>query len=429
MSASTIPAHGKEMDPRSDGTHFPMGHLEVATVADPGPAPISKGFRQQLWAALAIGAVLLLLGVKFDPHRVWESVIVNYLFFLILALGGLFLVALEYVASTTWSVVFRRIAEACASYLPVAFILSPLLMLAAPHLYFWARHGFHFHRAEKAWYYSLGGFDFRTGLFLAIWAAFGAFFIGRSLRQDLEGDQINERHPGGWGKLSSKNGRMAALYIPVFAVTFTLACADWLMSMQHGWSSSMFGVYAFAGMFEAAFALLVVLAVTMRRRGWLGQIVTDHHYVDLARMLHAFCIFMVYIGFEQYFIIWYSNQNDETAFFHRRLMGGWNWMFLFLLLAKWAVPFVILMNQKVRTKEPVILSMAWLILIAEYCDIYWLVMPVQHASFTLPTWTDLGAFLLFFGAFALSVSRLLRKHSTVPIGDPKLVNSVAGRYL
>ncbi len=429
MSASTIPAHGKEMDPRSDGTHFPMGHLDIATVADPGPAPISQGFRQTLWVALAIGVVLFLLGTKFDPGRVWRGVLVNYLFFLILGLGGLFLVALEYVASTTWSVVFRRLAESAASYLPWALLLSPLLMLAAPHLYPWAQHGFHFKRVAKQSYYRLGYFDFRTGLFVAIWAAFGTFFIGRSLKQDKEGGQGNLRVPKGWGKLSSKNGRMAAFYIPVFAITFTLASADWVMSLQTGWSSSMFGVYAFAGMFEAAFALTVVVAIMMRRRGWLGEIVTDHHYVDLTRMMHAFCIFMVYIGFEQYFIIWYSNQTDETAFFHRRLMGGWSWLFLFLVLAKWAVPFVVLMVQKLRTKEGVILTMAWLVLIAEYCDVYWLVMPAHYAHFVLPSWSDLGAFLLFFAVFSLSMCRLLRKHSTVPIGDPKLVNSVAGRYL
>ncbi|MGH9533647.1 MAG: hypothetical protein ACRD2E_02180 [Terriglobales bacterium] len=429
MSASTIPAHGKEMDPRSDGTHFPMGHLDIATVADPGPAPISQGFRQTLWVALAIGVVLFLLGTKFDPGRVWRGVLVNYLFFLILGLGGLFLVALEYVASTTWSVVFRRLAESAASYLPWALLLSPLLMLAAPHLYPWAQHGFHFKRVAKQSYYRLGYFDFRTGLFVAIWAAFGTFFIGRSLKQDKEGGQGNLRVPKGWGKLSSKNGRMAAFYIPVFAITFTLASADWVMSLQTGWSSSMFGVYAFAGMFEAAFALMVIVAVMMRRRRWLGEIVTDHHYVDLTRMMHAFCIFMVYIGFEQYFIIWYSNQTDETAFFHRRLMGGWSWLFLFLVLAKWAVPFVVLMVQKLRTKEGVILTMAWLVLIAEYCDVYWLVMPAHYAHFVLPSWSDLGAFLLFFAVFSLSMCRLLRKHSTVPIGDPKLVNSVAGRYL
>lgn len=429
MSTSTIPAHGKEMDPRSDGTHFPMGHLDIATVSDPGPAPISKGFRQTLWTALAIGIILLLLGIKFDSFRLWNSVLVNYFFFLVLGLGGLFLVALEYVASTTWSVVFRRLAESAASYLPWALLLTPLLWLAVPHIYPWAQHGFHFHRVAKQRYYSKAYFDFRTSLFTAIWAAFGTFFIARSLRQDREGGQFNAREAKGWGKLSSKNGRMGAFYIPIFAITFTLASADWLMSMQGGWSSSMFGVYAFAGMFEAAFALMIIMAVIMRRRGWLGDIVTDHHYVDLSRMMHAFCIFMVYIGFEQYFIIWYSNQTDETAFFHRRLVGGWSWLFLFLLLAKWAVPFVVLMIQKLRTKESVVLTMAWLILIAEYCDVYWLVMPVHYPHFVLPSWPDLGAFLIFFAVFMLSMTHLLRKHSTVPIGDPRLVNSVAGKYL
>ena len=406
-----------------------MHEPQITSVSDPGPAPISRAYRQQLWAALAIGVVLFLVGLKFDPGRVWESFLVNYFYFLVLALGGLFLVALEHVTSATWSVVFRRLAEAAASYLPWALVFGVALLLGVRQIYPWAQAGFHFDRANKAHYFSFPFYSERTMIYLVIWAFFGLFFIFRSLRQDREGGQINPRAATGFGKLPSLNGRMAAAFMIVFAVTFTLASVDWIMSLKPDWSSSMFGVYTFAGLFEAALALMIVMSVIMRRRGWLGEIVTDRHYVDLARMLHAFCIFMVYIGFEQYFLIWYSNFPEETSFFHRRIMGGWGWVFLFLLFAKWVFPFCILLNQKVRRNENVILTMAWLVLIAEWFDVYWLVLPVRHAGFVLPNWTDVGAFLFFFALFGLTVARLLRRHSTVPIGDPKLVNSVAGRYL
>lgn len=406
-----------------------MHEPEITSVSDPGPAPISRGFRQQLWAGLAIGLVLFLIGLKVETNRVWDSFLVNYFYFLVLGLGGLFLVALEYCTSATWSVVFRRLAEAVASYLPWALVLGVALLAGVRHIYPWAHAGFHFDRVNKAQYFNLAFFGTRAFIYLALWTLFGWFFVSRSLRQDRQGGQINARVAAGFGKLSSLNGRMAAAFMVIFAVTFTLASVDWIMSLQPDWSSSMFGVYTFAGLFEAALALMIILAVMMRRRGWLGEIVTDRHYVDLARMLHAFCIFMVYIGFEQYFLIWYSNFPDETSFFHRRIMGGWGWIFLFLLFAKWVFPFCILLNQKVRKNENVILTMAWLVMIAEWLDIYWLVLPARHAGFVLPGWTDLGVFLIFFALFGLTVSRLLRRHSTVPIGDPKLVNSVAGRYL
>lgn len=406
-----------------------MHEPEINTVSDPGPAPISRAFRQQLRAALLIGLVLFFLGLKFETTRTWDSFLVNYFYFLVLALGGLFLVALEYVTSATWSVVFRRLAESVASYLPWALVLGVGLLIGARYVYPWANPAFHFDRVNKAAYYSMPFYSTRTVIYLVLWALFGWFFLARSLRQDREGDQINRRVAHGFGKLSSLNGRMAAAFMVIFAVTFTLASVDWIMSLQPDWSSSMFGVYTFAGLFEAALALMIIMAVLMRRRGWLGEIVTDHHYVDMARMLHAFCIFMVYIGFEQYFLIWYSNFPEETDYFHRRILGGWGWIFLFLLFAKWVFPFCILLNQKVRKNENVLLTMAWLVVVAEWLDIYWMVMPVNHSSFVLPSWTDLGAFLAFFALFGLSVVRILRRHSTVPIGDPKLVNSVAGRYL
>ena len=54
--------------------------------------------------------------------------------------------------------------------------------------------------------------------------------------------------------------RASALFVPVFAVTYSLTSFDWLMSLEPHWFSSIYGVY-FLG--SLALAALAVVAITL----------------------------------------------------------------------------------------------------------------------------------------------------------------------
>ncbi len=408
----------------------------VVKIEDPGPARFAPGLRRFWIAAAAVGMVLTAVGLWANPQQAWHGYLINYLYFLILSLAGVFLVALEYVTSATWSVAFRRLAESLTRYLPIAFVATIVLLFGFHDLYRWAQPGYHFHRASKQAWFNIRFVGARALIYVGLWTLFGWWYVRRSLRVDdawRRGESTAgyqpRRTPGGFGKLPSPVGRLSAGFMVLFAATFTLAAFDWVMSLEPRWNTTMYGVYLFAGLFEAGWALVLLLAVLLRRRGMLGGLLRDHQYVDLARMLHAFSIFMVYIGFEQYMLIWYANYPAETVFYHQRIVNGWGWVFLFLLFAKWVFPFTVLLHQKIRRNEKVLLTMAGLVLVGEWVDLYWLIMPSFHAHFVLPDWIVLGEFLAFLGLFGLAVTGFLSKHSTVPVGDPRLAHSVAGDYL
>lgn len=403
-------------------------HEETVAVPHPGPAVFPARVRTFLLAATAIGVVVFIAALFLDPRRAWYDFLINYFFFLVLGVGGAFLVALEYITSATWTVVFRRLPEAAASFLPAAFGFAIIFLFGVPHFYPWAAAGFHgfLHQSKRA-YFALPFFDLRTLLAVGVWVLFGAWFLRNSTQQDTQPGAPLTRKT--FGKPITIRGRVAAGFLVFFAYSFTWLFVDWIMSLEPDWYTNMFGVYGFAGLFEASLALTLFFTVLLRRYHFFDGAVKDYHYVDLARILHAFSIFMVYIGFAQYLLIWYANFREETIFFHRRLVFGWGYVFLALLLAKWVIPFCILMNQKVRTNETVLLWMSGLVLVAEWFDIYWMVMPTLHTHFYVPNWVEIGVFLGFLGIFGLIATRYLSRHPTVPVGDPKFLASVAGRYL
>ncbi|MGH9473838.1 MAG: hypothetical protein ACRD1M_13985, partial [Terriglobales bacterium] len=325
-------------------------------VAVPGPAVFSRRLRTLLLAATVIGVVVFLAALAVDPQRAWYSFLTNYVFFTIMGLGGAFLVALEYVTSATWTVVFRRIPEAASTYLPVAFLLGIVLLLGVPHIYKWAVPGYAgFITSGKRFWFSMPLYSFRTLFALGIWVLFGWWFVKNSTHQDDHPAQLVSGPT--FGKRPTIRGRMAAGFLVVFAYSFSWCFIDWVMSLQPHWTSNMWPVYGFAGLFEASLAFVLLFTVLMRRAGLFGDAVRDYHYVDLARIVHAFSIFMVYIGFAQFLLIWYANFREETIYFHEREVYGWGAVFMFLLFAKWVVPFCVLMNQKIRTNEAVLISM------------------------------------------------------------------------
>lgn len=403
-------------------------HEETIAIPNPGPAVFPARLRSLLLACTAIGVVVFAVALLMDPQRAWYSFLTNYVFFLILGLGGVFLVALEYITSATWTVALRRLPEAASAYLPAAFVLGIVLLIGVPHIYPWAKAGYTGILTHgKRIYFAMPFYSARTLIALAGWVAFSWWFVRNSTYQDTH-PAVLEPRPS-FGKPVRIRGKVAAAFLVFFAYSFTWCFVDWLMSLQPQWYSNMWGVYGFAGLFESSLALVMLWTVLMRRRQMFNGAVHDYHYVDLARMVHAFSIFMVYIGFAQYLLIWYANFREETIFFHNRLVHGWGYVFLFLLLAKWVLPFCILMNQRIRKNEAMLIFMSSLILVAEWFDCYWLVMPPIHASFYVPNWVEIGVFLGFLGIFGLLVTRYLSRHPTVPVGDPKLINSVAGRYL
>jgi hypothetical protein len=85
-----------------------------------------------------IGLLLGIAGFVFDGYRASYAYLVSFLFFLSIAVGSLFLVALEYAANADWSTPFRRISEFFAAALPLLLIFVIPLFLNTHNLFLWS---------------------------------------------------------------------------------------------------------------------------------------------------------------------------------------------------------------------------------------------------------------------------------------------------
>jgi hypothetical protein len=365
-----------------------------------------------------VGAAALAAGLLQSPERAWLNLLLVSYFLLSLGLGGLVFIAVQYVTGAGWSVALRRVPEAMAAIIPVAAVGLGVVFLARPSLYPWAgapavetgaasplRHAW-FH-----WPFFLA----RAAVYLACWIALGFALVSTSRRQDRDGEPAHSR----------TNIRLSAAFLVVFAVTFWLASQDWLMSLDGEWSSTIFAVYQFGGLFLGGLAGITLLAACLRWLGPFRAVFVGDHVHDLGKLLLGFSNFWGYLWFCQSMLIWYVNSPEEAVWFTYRLHGGWAALFHLNLVLGWAVPLVALLPRAARQRVGVLAAVSLVILAGRWLDLYLQVLPRSGgAPLGEAAWWEIGLAAGAAGLFALVFFAALGRAALIPVRDPFLPESL-----
>ncbi|TMQ60079.1 MAG: hypothetical protein E6K76_02885 [Candidatus Eisenbacteria bacterium] len=382
------------------------------------PVSASMGVRALLGLMIVIGVVTFLLEVKTDPTRAYAAWLHNYWVFLCLGLSGTFFTAIHYLVGATWSVAVRRIADAFSSFVPVAVLLFLVVVIGIPHIYIWsspaATQGEEWKLIAKGGYLSPNLFVLRNLSFLALWVFFSWFFVRNSTKQDETRDL----------SLSKANLKYAPIFVLTFALTFTLASFDMLMSLEPTWYSTIFGVYCWAGLWQSGLAAIAITAVLLRRQGALQGVVSRAHYHDLGKNIFAYSVFWTYIAFSQLMLIWYANLPEEIEWMIHRIYTGWGAIAIVVGVLKFVIPFFVLMPQKVKENEIALLTVASAVVIGQWLDMYWVIYPAFSPEHAVLSWNEVGVAVGFIGLFGWTVQWFLSRHPAAPHGDPYFQASV-----
>jgi hypothetical protein len=365
---------------------------------------------------LAGGAVFL-VGAARGEATTWANVLLGSYYLLGLGLGGAVLVALFYVTGAGWAVVLRRVPEALTGLLPVGAVGVGLVLVMHPSLYPWsdpANDGSSLAPFQRVWLWR-PFFLLRSLVYFTAWIALAYALVRVSRRQDQTGA----------ASLTRRNVSLSALFLVVFAVTCWLASTDWIMSLEPHWSSTIFGVYNFAGLFLSALAAVTVAAVGLYWQGPFRNVLSRQHMHDLGTLLFAFSSFWMYIWFSQYLLIWYVNNPEETVYFWRRQQPGWQVLFLVNVVLNWGVPFVVLLFRPAKQTPWVLLAVAVAILVGRWLDLHLMILRPLASAAPLPDIWDAGLFPGVAALAVLLIGRALGRASLVPIKDPLLHEGLA----
>ena len=319
---------------------------------------------------LALGAIITPGSIWSDATgRIWSNLLVAAFYLITIGLGGVLFIALTCVTGGKWQIAFRSIPQTMAKLLPLAGFFMLLVLVIRMNQYGWPHGGEHF--SETFW-------------FKDFWLT-PAFWVGRSfcyiVLWMVMGHLLGSDSQGEHSKSSTPNTGIAVIFLAIYAFSFSLASADWIMALDPMWFSTIWGVYHFAGMMQATLAVIVILGLLLRMPGRaLEGKFTDDHLHDLGKLLLGFSCFWMYIWFSQYMLIWYSNIPEETSHFMIRTNGPWGPIMVISIVLNWVVPFFVLLPMPAKRSSTVMMRVACVVLIGRWVDLYQMVFPSAEVS-------------------------------------------------
>lgn len=398
-----------------------MEHTNLTLGAD---SPFVKSLQKTAIPLLGIGAIGLVAAAVLDIKHFFAAYLIGYIFFMGIAVTSLFFTTLQFLVNAGWATTLRRVPELIAGFIPIAAIgaLPILIDVWGTHQMFHWTHAELFDPASPEYDPIMVGkqpflnpafFSARVVLYFVIWFLMYKFIVGNSFKQDATTDIAPTK----------KNWKRSAPFILLYALTFSFAGFDLLMSLDPHWFSTIFGIYFFAGNFVSTFAMITLFVLSLKKHGYLPH-VNKAHYYDLGRGLFAFTVFWTYIAFSQYFLYWYGNLPEETLWYQHRLTHGWEFVSIALILVHFIIPFAMLLPQDNKKNPAIIKIAAIIVLVMQFVDLAWLIYPAMFPNTFALGWQAIAGFLFFAGLFLYIMAGQFKSKQLLPVNDPYLQESI-----
>jgi hypothetical protein len=356
-----------------------------------------------------IGAIA---GLFLDPARFYQSYLVGFLFSVFIPLGAMFFLMVGVLSGSAWNVPMRRIAENIMMTIPAGLLLFIPVVLGMHTLYHWSHEDVVAKDAllrAKVAYLNPSAFAWRGVICFALWSLWAWRIYRHSTAQDKTGD-LKHMHA---------MSRWSAPGLFVLIITVTLASFDWSMSLDPHWYSTIFGLYCFSGGGIQFIATWILICRALRDKGVLANTINVEHYHDLGKWLFALIIFWAYIAFSQYMLIWYANIPEETVWYLHRFEGTWGPLSLAILFGHFIIPFLVLLPRDSKRNLKMLTIMSVWMLLFQYLDFYWQVMPTFNRHGIVPHWLDIVCLAAPLSLMGLMFWSRMKAHALLPIGDPR----------
>lgn len=367
------------------------------------------------------------------PESAWQAYLINFLLWSAIAQGAVLFSAVMHITKARWSGPLSGLSESFAAFFPVSFVLFLLLFLGRSHIFPWIHEDLH---GKEVWL-NIPFLFTRDGIGLLVLYVIGFAYLFNALQLKYDPNQTqtgirkfihrhwqqNSRNPL---RLKSKMTIWGGLYILAFTVVLSLIGYDLVMSMDPHWVSTLFGGYTFVKAFYVGLGALIILAGITRITKGSASGLKPAHFHDIGKLFFAFCLLWADFFYVQLTVIWYGNISEETHYvIERTMMVPWNTLAWTVFTICFVMPFVILLNKKVKSKPVFMVILCSVILIGFWLEHLLLLAPaLSHDADTLPLRVSDGLITAgFFGLMVIAVSFFLKRFPE--IAGPRKADSSA----
>jgi hypothetical protein len=403
----------------------------------------TSGAKKSLITVGVIGVILLLLGIfmvssggHHHDHdadashhafhwtqRLFAGLWINNVYFIGLGVLGVFFVAIQYAAQAGWSAGIKRIPEAFGAWIPFGGIIMLAVFLVGGHdIFHWTHAELYDPNSDqydaildgKKGFLNTPFFIARMVAYILIWFLFYRWIRSTGLQEDIHGGD----------SYYFKLRKISAIFLILFAITSSTSAWDWVMSVDSHWFSTLFGWYMFASWFVSALALVTIITIILKEKGYLS-VVNENHIHDLGKFVFAFSIFWTYTWLSQYLLIYYANIPEESIYFVERMQSEtYAPVFYLNLILNFFFPFLVLMTRASKRHGVFLKLVCSVVLIGHWIDFYQMITPGvlgENAGFGF---LEIGLIMIYASLFLYVVLGNLAKAPLIAKNHPLLKESL-----
>jgi molybdopterin-containing oxidoreductase family membrane subunit len=345
----------------------------------------------------------------------WGFAIVNFVWWIGIGHAGTLISAILFLLNQKWRTSINRFAEAMTLFAVMCAGLFPLLHAGRPWYGFWM---FPYPSVMGIWP------QFRSPLIWDVFAVSTYFtvsllfwFVGlipdlatlrdRSTSKAKQiiygmlamGWRGSARH---WHRYQSAYLLLAGLATPLVLSVHTVVSFDFAIAIVPGWHTTIFPPYFVAGAIYSGFAMVITIAIPLRKAYGLEDFITMRHLENMAKVMLATGLIVAYGYFFEFFMSIYSGNKWDVFLVEQRLHGPYAHYYYALIFCNILTP-QLLWIQKIRTNVIILFLMSLVINLGMWLERFVIVVISLTRDFDPSAW---GRYSATFWDYAVLVGTL-----------------------
>jgi len=349
----------------------------------------------------------------------WGFAIVNFVWWIGIGHAGTLISAILLLMRQKWRQSINRFSEAMTLFAVACAGLFPLLHLGRPWYFYWLFP-----------YPSTMGIQpqFRSPLVWDVFAVSTYFTVSLvfwyvGLIPDLATlrDRSRKRLPRfaygilamgwrgsaiHWHRYEMAYLLLAGLATPLVVSVHTVVSFDFAVALVPGWHSTIFPPYFVAGAIYSGFAMVLTLAIPLRKVYGLEDFITIRHLRNMGEVMLATGLIVAYGYLMETFMAWYSGNLYEQYMMMNRLFGPYAYMYWLLILFNLLLPQA-LWIRRVRMNVAALFIIAICVNIGMWLERYVIVVVSLSRDFMPSAWGMYSGTLWDYAVLAGSLGLFL----------------------
>ncbi len=368
---------------------------------------------------------LVLTGIGIWGNNIpvgWAWDIINFVWWIGIGHAGTLISAILLLLRQQWRTSINRFAEAMTLFAVACAGLFPLLHTGRPWLAYWL----------IPYPNTMGMLpQFRSPL---IWDVFAVttyatvsalfWFVGlipdfATLRDKARkpvakwiyglfamGWRGSARH---WHRYETTYLLLAGLATPLVISVHTVVSFDFAVAQLPGWHATIFPPYFVAGAIYAGFAMVLTLAIPLRKFYGLEDFITFRHLRNMAKIMLATGLIVGYGYMMETFMAWYSSNTFEEFMMKNRMTGPYAVTYWTLIFCNIVVPQV-LWSRRARHSVALLFVVSLVVGVGMWLERFIIIVTSLHRDFLPSSWGMYQAtkwdWSMFIGTIGLFFSLL-----------------------